>query len=467
MHTASDLWQGTDFPLSRCQSLGTRMLQRIYETAAYGEVSLAGCYWRDTTPDEPRWDQFNGADDVDVAIIGGGYTGLSAALDLARTGMKVAVFDGHRPGWGASGRNGGFCCIGGTQLSGSQILRRYGAHDLASLRQAERASIEFVQSRLTENNIDADIQSTQGELRLAHNGPVFKKMAKQATDFAQTYRTDVTVYSKAELREQGMTVRGIHGGVRAGLGFALNPRKYVLGLARAAIAQGAKVYADSAVLGITTENGMHVLRLSHGDVRARRVLIATNGYSADNLPDWMRARYLPVQSSIIVTRPLTAAEITQQGWTTDVMAYDSRNLLHYFRMLPDGRMMFGMRGAVKWSEGTHISHRKATIRHFRRMFPAWRKVEVPWFWSGLICMTRNLVPFAGPIGDNIYAAFGWHGNGVAMGSWTGSQMAQMILGKPTETPEFFSNTPKRFELGRFRRNILPLAIGGYRIADVF
>lgn len=443
------------------------MPQRIYEASAYGEASLSGCFWADTAPDETRWPLVNGSVEVDFAIIGAGYTGLSAALTLAQAGVDVAVFDAHRPGWGASGRNGGFCCIGGAKATGAQIRKHWGEDDLTSFRKAERAAIELVRERISGLGINADVHSDAGEVQLAHSIPTFRAMRKEAAELAATYGAEAEVLDRKELAARGMKLRGAWGGLHLGLGFALNPRKYVLGLAREVVANGARLYADSPVLSIGQQDGQHLLRLPHGSVKARRLLIATNGYSSDDLPPWMQSRYMPVQSSVIVTRPLTDAEIEKQGWTSDLMAYDSRNLLHYFRLMPDRRMLFGMRGAVRWTDGAQEAQRRALLRHFRHMFPAWKQVEAPWFWSGLVCMARDLVPFAGEIGPNCYAAFAYHGNGVAMGSWTGEQVAKLALGKPTQMPGFFGRTPRTFELGARRRALLPPAILWYRLRDAF
>ncbi|WP_442772384.1 NAD(P)/FAD-dependent oxidoreductase [Paenirhodobacter enshiensis] len=440
------------------------MPQRIYEPAAYGEASLGGCYWYDSVPDDTRWPSADGTIDVDFAIVGAGYTGLSAALTLAQAGVEVAVLDAHRPGWGASGRNGGFCCIGGAKATGRQIRRRWGEEDLACFRRAERAAIEMVRARISGLGVNADIHSESGELQIAHSQPAFRAMRREAAALAETYGTTAEVLSRAEMIEQGLKLRGAWGGLHLGLGFALNPRKYVLGLAREVVACGARLYADSPVLSTgRTEDGRHLLRLPHGTVRARRLLIATNGYSSDDLPPWMAARYLPMQSSVIVTRPLEDEEIAKQGWSSDLMAYDSRNLLHYFRLMPDRRMLFGMRGAVRWTDAAQDAQRRAVLRHFRHMFPAWRRVDVPWFWSGLVCMARDLVPFAGQIGPDTWAAFAWHGNGVAMGSWTGEQLAKLALGQATEMPGFFGRTPPKFTLGARRRAGLPAALLGDRL----
>ncbi|WP_295533937.1 FAD-binding oxidoreductase [uncultured Thioclava sp.] len=439
---------------------------RIYEPAAYAAKSLEGCFWVQTAPDPAQYPRFEGESSVEFAVIGAGFTGLSAALRLSEAGAEVAVLDAHPPGWGASGRNGGFCCIGGAKASSAQIRTRYGAAEAAKFHAAERAAIEQVSDRIATLGLSVDRHS-EGELQLAHSPKVFAQMRAEAAQISATYGVQADLIGPGDLASMGLNAQGMHGGLRLDLGFALNPRKYALGLARAVQDRGGRIHADSAVHSITREGEFHVLHTAHGRLRARHLLMATNGYSSDTLPRWMRSRYLPLQSSVIVTRPLSENEIAAQGWSSDLMAYDSRNLLHYFRLMPDRRMLFGMRGAVRWSDASQRAHRTATRAHFDAMFPAWQGVETSHFWSGLVCLARDLVPFVGALGqgERVYGAFAYHGNGVAMGSWSGDQMARLALGQPTDLPNFFQRSPQRFELGPLRRLSLPLALLHYRIKD--
>jgi glycine/D-amino acid oxidase-like deaminating enzyme len=201
-------------------------------------------------------------------------------------------------------------------------------------------------------------------------------------------------------------------------------------------------------------------------VRARRVILATNGYSSEDLPDWLRARTLPVQSSVIVTRPLSDEEIDASGWHSDQMAYDSRALLHYFRMLPEKRFLFGMRGGLT----AHASEQQAISARIRRdlhrLFPAWANVEITHEWSGLVCFMASGHPFIGAVPDHpgLFAGLGFHGNGVAMGSYAGHLLAQKLAGLDPEMPAFLGSAPKRFPLGRNRRLLLRPA---YWLAETF
>lgn len=428
------------------------MLQHIYEPAAYDASSLKGCFWPDTTSCAPDFPAQEGAEQTEFAVIGAGFTGLSAALHLARSGARVTVLDMHQPGWGASGRNGGFCCLGGAKASAASLIRRFGEADLRRFRQAEISAIDLVRSLIESHDLSVDAHSQGGELLLAHHPSAMAQMRAEAAG-PHEYAAPSQIVEREDLRARGMWAEGCYGGAILPLGFALNPRKYVLGLADAAGKAGVTIHADSPVQEISRDGTGYLLTTPRGQLRARHLLLATNGYSSENLPDWMRARYLPVQSSVLVTRPLTGDEIAAQGWSTDFMAYDSRQLLHYFRLMPDRRFLFGMRGGIAWRHAAHERIRRLIRRDFRTMFPAWADVETPWFWSGLANLTRNLTPYVGRVGDwpNAHAAFGYHGNGVAMGTWCGAQMARLALGQPTELPDALRAAPRRFELGAARR----------------
>lgn len=432
-------------------------MQRIYEPLAYSDEGRAGCYWDSTvTPvtDPPLQGDLR----ADVAVIGAGFAGLNAALELRQSGADVVVLDSGYAGWGASGRNGGFCCEGGAKAKDSTLRRQYGANVLADWDAAQTASINHVDGLLSRYGIDVDRHS-QGEMLLAHSPRALEKM----------HRSGATVISREALAAQGIKGPEFLGGVHGPRGFALNPSKYIDGLAQACRAAGVRFAFGTTVGALQRLGSGWYLTHSMGSVSADQVLVATNGYSSDDLPDWLRARYLPVLSSIMVTRVLTPVELHAQGWTSDLMSYDSRTLLHYFRLLPEGRFLFGMRGGLASTPQAEAATRARLRANFNRMFPAWAAVEASHMWSGLVCIMGDLVPFAGEVpGQNgLYAALGWHGNGVAMGSYAGKIVCQQMAGaKVTDPwPEFMGRPSRRFPLGKQRRMLMHLAYLAYGLGD--
>ncbi|SNT18894.1 NAD(P)/FAD-dependent oxidoreductase [Tropicimonas sediminicola] len=443
---------------------------RPYEEMAYGPRPIEASYWRETVPvaERPRWPECEGEIRCDFAVVGGGYTGLSAALDLADAGADVVVLEAETPGWGASGRNGGFCCIGGAKLSPAALERRYGAEDAARFFTAEKLAVELVAERLERHGIAADVHS-KGETLLAHRASDVRGLEAEAREASARFGVRCEVLGRGDLAAHGMASEEFHGAVTTPIGFALNPLKYALGLARAAGEAGARIFAASPAQAIAEESGGWRIKTPRGVVRAAKLLMATNGYGSDDIPNWMAGRFLPVQTNILVTREMTEAELAEQGWTSNQMCYDTRHLLHYFRLMPNRRMLFGLRGAMRATEAAHAEVRAMARADFERIFPAWRKVETPYFWSGLVALSRDLTPFAGPLEGlgNAFGAMCYHGNGVAMGSYAGARLADLALGRPQRQPlpDLMRRPPPRFPFGRHRRAILPLTYRWYRLLD--
>ncbi|MCA0846162.1 NAD(P)/FAD-dependent oxidoreductase [Salipiger thiooxidans] len=439
-------------------------MKRIYEAPAYGPQGA--CWWAETVPPDD-WPALPGDRSTEVAIIGGGFTGLSAALHLAQEGTGVTVLEAEHAGYGASGRNGGFCCLGGSKATSGQLRRQYGPDGLMAWRATEKAAIETVAGLIAEHGIEADTHS-EGETLIAHSARAFGKLKAGLDKIESEYGVTPRLLEMEEMAAEGLG-GPFFGAVTIPVGFALNPRKYHAGLARAARAAGATLHGHSPVTALRRD-GKWMLSTPHGTLAADRVILATNGYSSEDVPDWLRARYLPVQSSVIVTEPLTEAQRAAQGWTSYQMAYDTRVLLHYFRLMPDNRFLFGMRGGLTATPRAQASISRKIRGDFAEMFPGWRDVRLSHEWAGLVCIMASLTPFAGPVPEQpgLFAGMGYHGNGVAMASHTGMLLADLVRDRAPRAPlpEAMSTPPRRFPLGRHRRAMLAPAYAAASLLDL-
>lgn len=445
-------------------------LKRVYHPNASDPTIIADSWWEaSANPMRHAPAPLKNDHICDVAIIGGGFTGLTAAKTLAQAGVTTCVAEAGHFGWGASGRNGGFCANTSTKKSLSDIARQYGNDEMRKVVKVQEDAIEQVRDFCAQTGISEDTPDKNAELAVAHTPYQLEQLRIESDETNQMLGLKTTVMDKQELNAFGAKSSAFYGGMVLPWGFGLHPLNYLHALADATYDAGATLSPQTEIQSITRENGHYVLSAQNVKIQAKKIIVATNGYTSETVPNWCKGRILPAVSSILVTRPITPQEQARQGWTTRHMTYDTRTLLHYFRLLPDGRMMFGGRGATSGDLAKQRAFFPELRRQFDEIFPEWANIETDYQWSGFIGLNRKKALYIGPIDSDhtAWASLAYHGSGVAMASWGGKTLAELILGRKTldQLPRLYTDPTRKFPFDFMRPQYLKLAYAYYRQTD--
>jgi glycine/D-amino acid oxidase-like deaminating enzyme len=406
-------------------------------------------------------------DTVDVAVIGGGYCGLSAARTLAKRGVGIAVLEAETFGWGASSRNGGMV-LTGMKLPVPALIRRYGREVVRKMYAASLDSIDLVEQIVREENMECNF-SRCGHLEVASKQSHFDAYEASAALIERECNHKLRIIPKSELRpEIGSDI--YFGGMVDETSAGLNPARYVAGLAHAARRAGACLCDHTRVTSIEPEKnaGARKFRVqtSKGTIAAREVILASGAYTTEATPA-LRRKIIPIGSYIIATEILPA-DLARQLSPRNRMIYDSKHFLYYYRLTPDNRMLFGGRAAF-FPETENTVRRSAEIlrRGMIGVYPQLRDAKVEFVWGGTLDFTLDVMPHAGKL-DGMYFAAGFAGHGVAAATWFGARLAGLICGDPNDIPfdgTKFPAAPPGLRSGNTWA--LPLAGAWYRILDFF
>lgn len=414
-------------------------------------------FWLDGMEWPPELQPATLPDRIDVAIVGGGYTGLNAARALLKSGATVAVLERHTIGWGASSRNGGLLTTG-TKVAPEVMFKRYGRELGREFWRVSLASIDMVEEIIDEEEIDCQFLRS-GQVALAYKPAHFEAMQKNVAWYQKHLDYSLRPLSPEELGQE-IGTDAYFGGLLDENGASLDPAKYVLGLGAALARDGALLCQNTEVLRIEKLPTRYQIQTSQGVLEAKEVLIATNGYT-DRLVAAVRRRVFPVGSYIVVTEPLPA-EIGQRLSPKNRVYYDSKNFLNYFRLTPDGRLLFGGRNNL--STGLPLRESAARLRaRMLELFPYLEDFPVTHSWSGRLGMTFDLMPHIGRL-NGVYYALGYCGHGVSLATYVGSEAGALIAGEKKRSPFMEIKHPTRF-FYRHRTWFLPLAARYYRWRD--
>jgi len=415
-------------------------------------------YWTDNYPrpdDLPVTMDF--PEDIDVAIIGGGYTGLSAARTLAKRGVSAAVLEGETIGWGASSRNAGITGCSLKQKS-HKIFKMFGEEYGHIFWEISLDALELIKELVYEEGIDCDWLQN-GDMCVYYKPSHYEEDPVWKSWHADTIDHHLELISPADLHAF-IGSDAFYGGIVDPHGAVLHPAKLVFGMAEVAAKYGALLCENAAVTRIEKIPTGFIVHTNRGSVKAKHVVAATNGYT-NGVVRGMQSRVIPVGSYSIVTEPLPEdlqREISPRGLTF----WDSKWFLNYFRLTPDGRLLWGGRRNLSTNLDL-IESAEILRKEMVRAFPQLKDVSVTHSWTGQLGLTFDLMPHIGKI-DGVYYALGFCGHGLHTAIYLGREVAQLITGEKASSP--FAEIPHKTYFF-YKKNpwFMPLAVMYYRVRD--
>jgi len=415
-------------------------------------------YYAATADRSQRHAPLSGAVRCDVAIVGGGLAGLSAALELSERGLDVVVLEAREIGWGASGRNGGQA-IHGLACGQDVIESQLGLADSRKVWDMTIEALDLLRERIARHAIDCDWRD--GFLGVATSARKGAALARWADEIETKYRYPLVRIAPADVGRWVASGR-YHSAVHDPRSGHLHPLKYVRGLARAAADAGARIFEGTEVTSLAQDGGV-TLRTPAGEVRAGRALLAGNVYLHDVAPR-LEARIMPVGTYIVCSEALDPA-LADSLVPTRSAVCDTDFVLDYYRTTNDHRLLFG--GRVSYSTRTPANLRDSMRRRMVRTFPQLGSAKIDYAWGGFVDITMNRAPDFGRIGDAVYYVQGFSGHGLALTGLAGRVVAEAMTADAGRFDLFARLRHRAFPGGRLLRTpALVLGMAWYRMKDL-
>ena len=377
----------------------------------------------------------DGSRRADVCIIGGGYTGLSSALHLAERGYDVVLLEARKPGWGASGRNGGQLCSG-QRKDQDELSTLVGPDAARELWELSEAAKDLAKNLIAKHQIDCDLKPG---IAHANHKPGYASGSREYVDFLRrTYDYDQIEYLERDEMAELVGSDSYHGG-SLDMGAAhLHPLNYALGLADAAIAAGARLY-ESTVVESYQEGKPNRIVTNRGVVEADSIVLACNGYLG-KLEKRVSGKIMPINNFVVATEPLSDEQL-KVICPRDVAISDSRFVVNYYRLSADKRMLFG--GGENYSQNFPADIASFVRKPMLQVYPQLADTRIDYAWGGTLAVTLNRMPHFGRLGQhNTYFAQGYSGQGVAMATLAGKIISDAIAGE-AESFDLFGRIPTR------------------------
>ncbi|MDI5936107.1 NAD(P)/FAD-dependent oxidoreductase [Halomonas kalidii] len=387
-------------------------------------------YWHDTSVPFDNAVAGPVSGEFEVAVIGAGFTGLNAARQLAKSGLKVALLEAEHVGYGASGRNGGHLNSGHFASFGA-IKARFGDAQARRLWQAYDDSIDMIEAIIDEEKIDCGFRRG-GKLKLASKPSHVKKLQAMCDEIRREVDPTVEWLSREDVRKE-LGSDAFHGAVLSPKSAMMHMGHYAIGMAQAAHRHGATIWEHNPVIARERVPNGWRLTTPTGSLVARQVILATDAYTTETF-GYFRRRMMSVASFIIVTRPLTPEEVaaTMPGNRNYT---NSLNIANYFRLTPDNRVLFGGRARFSSAsnQSTDVSSGQLLRKQMVDVFPQLADVEIDYCWGGLVGCTQDRYPRAGTA-DGVIYGMGYSGHGAQVSTLIGSVLADIAMGRKDTNP---------------------------------
>ncbi|QIR13469.1 NAD(P)/FAD-dependent oxidoreductase [Shewanella aestuarii] len=387
----------------------------------------ANSYWASTMPVPQANPALKGCQQTDVAIIGGGYTGLLTAYYLATEfNIDCHVLEANQVGFGASARNAGFVLKGSGRLGYSAMAKRWNIDVAKGIYAEFTEAVARVDGLIKQHQIDCDVQET-GYLKVAHNPKALAQLQNAAAFIQQHFGDGAEFIDRETFCEQYMNHHQAYGALRLTDGFGINPLKLLLGYKDMVQQAKVSISEQSCVLEWHQQQGKHRLITDSGELLANQVIMAGNAYTPKRFNAATDNKYLPILSNVIVTEPLTLDELQQAGIHTSQVTMDTRILKYYYRLLPDNRLLFGGRGAVWGKDAANPIYGQRLKMALDKCFPALQHKAIAYNWTGWIAASFDDMP-------HVYSQYGvgyslgYCGAGVSFSSQAAYRLAQSMAG---------------------------------------
>ena len=441
----------------------------MYHRDIYQFNTPISSYWEDKSSENLQIDRLKKNTNSEIVVIGGGYTGLLCAINLIENhNLDVILVEAGKIGWGASSRNAGFNCLPPSKMSFKKMQSIYGREETKKFFRNSVDGSNYTRDIIKEYNIDCDVTGYSNFV-VAHHKNKFDQIKEQAEVYKSEFGIETEIYSKEEFNEIGHGGSEQFGAFSYKPGFAINPLKLVNGIAKYALSKKLKIFEHTKVDQIDKENGSYILKTEEGSIRSKKIVVATNGFYQEGLISQMDGRVMPVISNVIVTRKLSESELDTHNFKTFSPIANTKNLLYYYRKLPDNRILFGTRGDISGSDQSNLDMSKKMERFLKDIFPNWSNVTIDYNWRGLIALSQKLTPSIGKINnEEIYYGFGYSGVGVSAAPWTGKHLSKLVFSsnsKDLDISKVYKGLPKKFIFPQLRSLYLRLAVWFYAIKD--